>query len=93
MLSKSCKTSEEYKEYSEFRDKVRLNEREYAKQHTSEKVHFIFHGSCLDCVTPLHFGIGNCLGCRWYNGCTSSYPELKITKFLHEYEVNANNQV
>jgi hypothetical protein len=84
-------TSEKYKEFADFQEKIRLNERVYAKNNKSEKVHFIFHGGCLNCVTPLHFGIGNCLGCMYYNGVTSGYPILKIEKFLEEYKINEND--
>jgi hypothetical protein len=81
-IIKVFKTSKEYKEYSEFEEKGKLNEIEYAKQHPSEKIHFIFHGSCVSCVTPLHYGIGNCTGCKFYHGVTSKFPELKIKNFI-----------
>lgn len=82
MKVKIFKTGEEYRAHANLEEKKKLNEREYAKQHPSEKVHYIFHGGCLNCVTPLHYGIGNCTGCKFYNGVTSNYPELKIENFL-----------
>lgn len=57
------------------------NDKQYARVHTSEKKHLVFHGGCLSCVTPLHYGLGNCLGCKYFNGVTSNYPNLKIEDF------------
>jgi len=57
------------------------NDKQYARNHIDEKRHIIFHGGCLKCVTPLHYGLGNCLGCFYFNGVTSKYPKLKIENF------------
>lgn len=81
---KCFKTIEEYIEFTNFDNKRRLNEREYAKQHPAEKIHYIFHGSCLNYITPLHYGIGNYTGCKYYNGCSSDYPELRIINFIKD---------
>ena len=60
---------------------IKENRKQYARNHVNEKTHFVFHGECLGCVTPLHYGIGNCVGCLYFNGVTSSFPELKIKDF------------
>ena len=39
----------------------------WAKSHPSLKVQKIFHGACLQCVTPLETGIGTCTGCKYAN--------------------------
>ena len=81
---KTFKTSKEFKKYHDFVEKKRLNEKEYARQHPSEKKHFIFHAGCLSCVTPLHYGLGNCTGCNYFNGVTSKYPDLSIINFIED---------
>jgi len=57
------------------------NDKQYARVHPSEKKHIVFHGGCLGCVTPLHYGLGNCTGCLYFNGVVSNYPTLKIEDF------------
>lgn len=54
------------------------NNKQYARNHIDEKKKLDFHGGCSNCVTPLHYGLGNCLGCLYFHGVTSDYPELKI---------------
>lgn len=58
------------------------NDRQYARNHIDEQTHIIFHGGCLSCVTPLHYGLGNCLGCMYFEGVTSGKPSLKIENFV-----------
>jgi len=49
---------------------------EFVEQNPSLKIHKVFHGGCLGCVTPLEEGIGKCLGCEYLRGITSGYPDL-----------------
>lgn len=71
---------EDYRNYVKNEDARRLNEKEYARQHKSEKVHYIFHGGCHGCITPLTFGIGNCLWCMYFES-GKGLPSLKIEDF------------
>lgn len=57
------------------------NDKQYAKVHVDERKHIIFHGGCVKCVTPLYYGLGNCLGCLYYQGVTSKYPDLGIRNY------------
>ena len=59
-------TKEGWDEFHRLEDLRRLNEKEYARQYKSEKAHYVFHGGCLGCVTSLHYGLGNCLGCSYF---------------------------
>jgi hypothetical protein len=80
-------TKEEWDNYQASEETRMLNEREYAKQHKSEKVHYLFHAGCSNCVTPLHYGIGNCLGCQYFD-CDWSKPELRIKDYIKQNNVN-----
>lgn len=70
----------DYRNYVNSENIRLLNEKEYAKQHKSDKIHYIFHGGCHGCITPLNFEIGNCLGCFYFE-CDKSKPILKIEDF------------
>lgn len=70
--------NEELKKLDPTGEIIRNNNKEYARQHKSEKKYLCFHGGCVDCVTPLYYGLGNCLGCLFFNGVTSKFPDLGI---------------
>lgn len=59
-------TKEEFDKFHAEYETEKNNERQYAKVHPSEKKHYLFHGGCSDCVTPLEYGVGNCTGCRYF---------------------------
>lgn len=53
---------------------------EWVMKHPSLKEKKIFHGGCLDCITPIEEGIGKCLGCQYMKGLGSGYPSLNRKK-------------
>lgn len=71
----------DYQQRMKYETLKKLNEKEQCKLQPYLRVHYIFHAGCLNCVTPLHYGIGNCVGCYWYNGVTSKFPSLKIENY------------
>ena len=42
------------------------NKKVYAEMHPEEKAKIIFHGGCIECVTPIHYGLGNCMKCMYF---------------------------
>ena len=58
-------------------DIKRSKEQEFARNNPSLKIHKIFHGGCLGCLTPIEKGIGVCTGCQYLMGW--SYPDLSST--------------
>lgn len=62
----SFATHKELHEYAKQKQKEKDNDKVYAKNHIDEKKKIIFHGGCLGCVTPLHYGLGNCLECMYF---------------------------
>lgn len=71
---------EEYDLWIKLNDLRKLNEKEYARQHKSEKIRYVYHGGCISCITPFHYGIGNCLGCMYFEADWGK-PCLKIEDF------------
>lgn len=60
-------------------DRIRKSAaREWVSKHPSLKEVKIFHGGCLNCITPLEDGIGKCLGCKYLGGF--DLPDLSRKK-------------
>lgn len=46
--------------------------RDFAKIWPDEKINHTFHGQCLGCKTPLKYGIGKCINCKFFNFSATS---------------------
>lgn len=49
---------------------------QFARDYASLKIHKIFHGGCLGCLSPAMQGIGICLKCKYLMGLNSGYGDL-----------------
>lgn len=76
-------TKEEFEKFKLELHQHTLNDQEYAMMHPTERKKIIFHGGCANCVTPLHYGLGNCTGCLYFDFAANSHrPSLKIENFI-----------
>jgi len=76
-------TKEEFEKFRVELHQHNLNDQEYARNNPTEKKHIIFHGGCTSCVTPIHYGLGNCTGCMYFDFVANSHkPSLKIENFI-----------
>ena len=68
--------------------------REYAMFHTNERRHLIFHGSCLDCITPERLGLGICLGCKLFDfDALASLSDRGIRPFYSRTKIEESDPV
>ena len=62
--------------YNELEQKIiKKSQTRWIDEHRSLKIHKVFHGGCLRCVTPNKDGIGACLGCQ-YKDANWNLPDL-----------------
>ena len=61
----------DYAEYLKKQKKIK-----YIMENPSLKMQQVYHGGCLGCKTPIKDGIKSCLGCKYFNGVVSNYPDL-----------------
>jgi RNA polymerase-binding transcription factor DksA len=70
----------DFNHYREFRNYAKHLKKEkkikYIKENASLKIRQVHHGGCLSCTTPINEGIKSCLGCKYFNGVVSNYPDL-----------------
>ena len=70
----------DFNHYREFRNYAEHLKKEkkikYIKENASLKIRQVHHGGCLSCTTPINEGIKSCLGCKYFKGVVSNYPDL-----------------
>lgn len=66
---------------SDVYDTIRLlitkHRKDWVKKNPDSKERVIFHGGCLECITPSKKGVGNCLDCTYAHGSKELRENVK----------------
>jgi hypothetical protein len=76
-LTETCSSFDYYREFRNYAEYLKKEKKiKYIKENASLKIRQVHHGGCLSCTTPINEGIKSCLGCKYFNGVVSNYPDL-----------------